>query len=134
MMKGSKNFELAIKTHLDLRSERDPLFAKKYAKPEKSLEDCVTYILNSVKKSGIHGFTDDEVYSMAVHYYTEDNVDPGKPIQGTVVVNHKVELTEEEINKIREKAKEEAYEKEIQRRTKPTSSISKKISDQPTLF
>ncbi|MBP9481471.1 MAG: hypothetical protein KBF15_08460, partial [Parabacteroides sp.] len=40
-----------------------------YSKPEKNIDDCVTYILNEVKKSGCNGFADDEIYSMAVHYY-----------------------------------------------------------------
>ena len=33
--------------------------------------------------------TDDEVWSLAIHYYDEDNIDVGKPISCGVVVNHK---------------------------------------------
>lgn len=46
--------------------------------------------------SGCSGFSDDEIYSMAVHYYDEDNIEVGKPNSCKVVVNHTIELTEEE--------------------------------------
>ena len=32
--------------------------------------------------------TDDEVWSLAIHYYDEDNIDVGNPISCGVVVNH----------------------------------------------
>ena len=38
--------------------------------------------------------TDDEVWSLAIHYYDEDNIDVGKPISCGVVVNHKVKRTQ----------------------------------------
>lgn len=90
-MKGTEQFQKAIKEYLDGRAGTDSLFAKAYAKEKKSIEGCVTYILNHVKESGCCGFTDDEVYSMAVHYYDEDNISEGKPIGCQVVVNHHVE-------------------------------------------
>lgn len=33
---------------------------------------------------------------MALHYYDEEDIDIGKPVSCKVVVNHTVELTEEE--------------------------------------
>jgi hypothetical protein len=45
----------------------DELFAFAYAKADKNMEDCITYILNTVKRSGCNGFTDEEVYSMAIN-------------------------------------------------------------------
>ncbi len=68
-MKASNHFKNTIKTYLDQRAETDVLFSFQYSKPEKNIDDCVTYILNEVKKSGCNGFADDEIYSMAVHYY-----------------------------------------------------------------
>ena len=103
-MKGTKEFKMTIQKYLENRAKEDQLFAKSYAKENKNIDDCVNYILNRVKSSGCNGFTDEEIYSMAVHYYDEDNIKPGKPIDCQVVVNHHVELTEEEKKEAREKA------------------------------
>ncbi len=106
-MKGTEQFKAAIKKYLDERAEADELFAADYAKPQKSLDECVNYILQQVQKSGYAGFTDDEVYGMAVHYYNEDDLKDITPINARVVVNHVVELTEEE----KAEARKEAVEK-----------------------
>ena len=89
-------FEQTIKLYLEKRAQTDDLFATKYPNPEKSIEKCCTYITNQVKKSGRNGFTDDEVFGMAVHYYDEESIEVGSPVKATVVVNHVVELTEED--------------------------------------
>lgn len=114
-MKVSKAFGETIEEYLSKMAERDPLFAEKFCNPNKNSEDCVTYILNQVSKSGINGFTDDEIYSMAVHYYVEENIDPGKPLQCQVVVNHQVQLTEEEIAEQKRIAKERLISQETDR-------------------
>jgi len=64
----------------------------------------VTYILNEVKTSGCNGFDDAEIYSMAVHVIDEPTLEIGKPIKYNVVVNHHIELTEEEKAQQRELA------------------------------
>jgi len=107
-MKSTDTFKNTIKKYLDTRAEEDPLFAVTYKKESKNIDDCCTYILNTVKNSGCAGFTDDEVYGMAVHYYDEDKIEVGKTISANVVVNHTVELTEEELAEAREKAKQMA--------------------------
>lgn len=94
---------------------RDASFAERYCNPAKKVDDCITYIINQVQKSGLHGFDDSEIYALAVHYYVEDNIDPGTPVQCQVIVNHHVELTEEEIAEQRRKAKEEVFSLEVQR-------------------
>lgn len=114
-MKGTSEFEKTIKAFLDKQSADDPLFAKKYSNPKKNIKDCCTYILNAVKKSGRNGFTDDEVYGMAMHYYDEDNIKVGSPVSGTVVVNHHVELTEEEKQQARERAMDRLVDEEKQK-------------------
>ena len=43
-----------------------------------------TYILNQVKKSGCCGFSDDEIFGMALHYYQEDNIEVGSPLKCNV--------------------------------------------------
>lgn len=110
-MKGTESFKQAIKDSLDKRAKEDPLFAVSYAKPHKTIDKCIDYILNTVKKSGCSGFTDDEIFSMAVHYYDEDNIKDEKAPALSVVVNHHVELTEEEKAEARKRALE-SYERE----------------------
>ena len=82
--------------YLEQRAAEDVLFAKNYRNPAKNIDDCVTYILNYVQKSGCNGFTDGEIYGQAVHYYDENEIEVGKPIQCQIAVNHVVELTAEE--------------------------------------
>jgi hypothetical protein len=103
-MKSTEKFKETIKKYLDDRAEIDELFEKNYKKEGKNIDDCIKYILNTVQKSGVNGFEDSEIYSMAIHYYDEDNIDPGKDIDTRVVVNHKVELTDEEKAEARGKA------------------------------
>ena len=98
-MKGTEHFTRTIAEYLNQRAMADPLFAPNLMKPNKNIEDCVTYILNEVKKSGCNGFDDDEIYSMAVHYFDTDNINIGKPLNCHIAVNHVVQLTEEEIGR-----------------------------------
>jgi len=66
--KGTMAFADTILQYLENRAENDALFAVKFANPSKSVEDCVTYIINEVKKSGCNGFTDDEIFGMATPF------------------------------------------------------------------
>lgn len=103
-MKGTDHFKRTIQMFLEQRAAEDELFAKSYRNPAKNIDDCVTYILNYVQKSGCNGFSDGEIYSQAVHYYDEDDIEVGKPLQCQVVVNHTVELTDEEKAEARQQA------------------------------
>ena len=118
-MNGTEVFKKTIKDYLDGRAAEDALFAESYAKEGKNIEECCNYIFTEVQKSGCCGFADEEIYGMAVHYYDEDNLGEIKPIQGQVVVNHKVELTAEEIEEARREAKERVVNDEIARLRKP---------------
>lgn len=138
-MKVSAPFKNAIQSYLEQRAEYDELFARSYRNPLKNIEDCITYILNEVQKSGYNGFDDDEVFSMAVHYYDEADIEIGKPIDCKVVVNHHVELTEEEKTQARrdaiKRAEDEAYAKLKQQREKATAKRTVAIQQpQPSLF
>lgn len=78
-----------IKNYLDERAKTDELFAKSYAKENKSLDECCQYILQEAKKkagnSNAIGIADAEVFGWAVHYYDEDDIQIGKkPIQAQV--------------------------------------------------
>ena len=66
-MKVSTHFQTEIQSYLEQRAEYDELFARSYRNPLKNIEDCITYILNEVQKSGCNGFADDEIFGMAVH-------------------------------------------------------------------
>ncbi|MBD5357724.1 MAG: PcfK-like protein [Bacteroides sp.] len=95
-MKGTEHFKATIKNYLDKRAQEDELFRAKYETTTRTIDDVVTYILNEVKASGCCGFSDDEIFGMAVHVIDEPNIEIGKPIRANVVINHHVELTEEE--------------------------------------
>ena len=142
-MKGTEHFKETIKAYLDERAAADELFAVSYAKENKNLDDCVTFVLNQAKaiaQEGGCGMTDDEVWSLCVHYYDEDNIEIGRPINCGIVVNHRVELTPEEQAEARERAMK-AYEAEelrkIQQRNsrpKPTPKTTSQNKPQPSLF
>jgi hypothetical protein len=135
-MKASNHFKNTIKAHLDQRAETDVLFSFQYSKPEKSIDDCITYILNEVKKSGCNGFADDEIYSMAIHFYDEDNIEIGMPMNNAhVVVNHFVELTEEEKEQARQDAIQKAQDEAYRKMTQPVKKAKKvALNPQPSLF
>lgn len=90
-MKSTDNFKKVVKDHLDQLALNDKLFAETLKKETKNIDDCITYILNTVKASGNNGFADEEIFNMAIHYYDEDDVAVGSKISNTqVVVNHAV--------------------------------------------
>ena len=138
-MKGTEQFTRAIAEYLNGRAATDPLFAPNLAKPHKNIEDCITYILQQVQQSGCNGFEDDEIYSMAVHYYDEDNIQVGKPIPCNVVVNHTIVLTEEEKAEARKQAIQQYQAEQIRKMQEPKRTKAKASSDseqlpQPSLF
>ncbi len=134
-MKGTDIFKRTIHTYLVKRAANDELFADKYANPDKNIDDCCTYILNQVQKSGCNGFADDEIYSMAVHYYDEDNIEVGKPMNAHVVVNHVVELTAEEKEQARKDAIQKAQDEAYRKMTQPVKKTKKvTLNPQPSLF
>mgnify|MGYP003003820332 FL=1 len=109
-MQVSVSFKNSIQSYLEQRAEYDELFARSYRNPLKNIEDCITYILNYVQKSGCNGFDDEEIFGQAVHYFDEADIEVGKPIDCKVIVNHHVELTEEE----KVEARKEAIRRGIQ--------------------
>lgn len=113
MAQGTDYFKLTIQNYLDARAREDELFAPRYANPKKNIDDCCTFIINQVRQSGCNGFADEEIYSMALHYYDEEDIDIGKPLQCDVRIDHVVELTEEEKAQARQaamqRAEREAY-------------------------
>ena len=126
-MNGTDQFTRTIAEYLNQRAMTAPLFAPNLMKPNKNIEECITYILSEVQKSGCNGFEDDEIYSMAVHYYDEDDLEVGNAIPCNVVVNHTIVLTDEE------KA-EELRKLQDRKRSKPKNEASAEEIPQLTLF
>ena len=137
-MKATEHFRQTIKAYLDERAQNDELFAVSYAKENKNMDDCVTFILNQVKRSKCMGLTDEEVYSLAVHFFDEDDIEIGKPIACNVIVNHTVELTEEEKAQARQEALKEYQAEQLrkmQKRTnKPKTPKAQPEITTPSLF
>ena len=146
-MKGTEHFTRTIAEYLNQRAMADPLFAPNLMKPNKNIEECITYILNEVQKSGCNGFDDDDellrallerIFSMAVHYYDEDDIEVGKAVSCQVAVNHVVELTEEEKAEARQEAIKQYQREELAKiqsrnaRVKKTENATTQV--QPSLF
>lgn len=135
-MKGTEHFKRTIQMYLEQRAAEDTLFAKNYRNPAKNIDDCVTYILNYVQRSGCNGFTDGEIFGQAVHYYDENEIEVGNPLQYHVAVNHVVELTAEEKAEARKRAVEQYQQAELrkmqERGKKPTAKQENNV--QPSLF
>lgn len=87
----SPGFKTAIQSYLKEVAKNDPLFLETLKKPNKNIDQCLTYILNQVKKSGIQGWDDEAIFAMAVHYYDEDDLKPGAPVNARVVTNYHVD-------------------------------------------
>ncbi len=105
----NKTFKEAIKSYLDERARTDELFAKSYAKENKNLDECCSYIMGEAKKLGnAVCISDNEVFGMAVHYYDEDDIKVNKLPAGTRAVastlSQPVKLTEEDKKRAREEA------------------------------
>ena len=77
-MQVSVSFKNSIQSYLEQRAEYDELFARSYRNPLKNIEDCITYILNYVQKSGCNGFDDEEIFGQAVHYYPHSKIIPSQ--------------------------------------------------------
>lgn len=137
-MKATEHFKQTIKAYLDERAKNDELFAVSYAKENKNMDDCVTFILNQVKRSKCMGLTDEEVYSLAVHFFDEDDIEIGNPIACNVIVNHTVKLTEEEKAQARQEALKEYQAEQLrkmQKRTnKPKTPKAQPEITTPSLF
>lgn len=128
--KGLNEFEKTIKAYLDKRASTDELFAKSYAKEGKSIKNCCNFINYEVKKSGRCGFADEEIFGMAVHYYDEDDLGEIKECNARVVVNHEIQLTEEEKQKAKERAIAK-FEEEEKCRLKRAAGITSSSAPKP---
>lgn len=135
MSKVSGEFKTAINNHLQALAAKDELFAETLKKPAKNLDDCCTYILNQVQKSGIMGYSDAEVFGMAVHYYDENEIEIGKEISCKVIVNRTIELSQEDKDKAHKIALDQAIAKATAQITsKPVKKAAAPVTSQSSLF
>lgn len=77
MATNNNSFQDTIKAYLDKRAQEDSLFAVTYAKENKNIKDCCSYITSQAKKQqtgGCAAISDDVVFGWAVHYYDEDDI------------------------------------------------------------
>lgn len=85
-MKASENFRKAIEGYLSTLAQGDTAFAPHYGKASKNLESCLNYIFGEVKKTGLCAFDNQEIFDMAVNYYTDDSIGTPAPIACRAVV------------------------------------------------
>lgn len=138
-MKGSEHFTRVITEYLNQRAMTDPQFAPNLTKEHKNIEECITHILSEVYKSGCSGFDDSEIFGMAVHYFDQDSlVVEGNPSIASVVVNHHIELTDEEKAEARKAAvhryQNEQYQQLTERAKARTAKQAEAVTIQKTLF
>lgn len=114
----STAFNEAIKNYLDQRAKEDSLFAEAYKKKGKTIEGCCNYILSEVQKQSEHNIaaiTGDEVFSLAVHYYDEDNVKADKKVNARVVVPAELISKDKASKSTKEKPKKPAKQKAVKK-------------------
>lgn len=135
-MKGTEHFKEIIKNYLDNRAKEDELFRAKYETTTRTIDDVVNYIFQEVQKSGCCGFSDMEIYSLAVHAIDEPTLEIGKPLNCSVVVNHHIELTEAEKAEQRAIALKRYQEEEmrkLQQRNSRPKAVKTQENKQPEL-
>lgn len=141
-MKQTLAFENAIKKYLDEFASNDSVFALKYANPDKSISQCCDFIASEVRKMGVCGLEDSEVYGLAVHYYDESDVKIDQNVNYQVTCNYHVELTEEQKEEARAEAMKQyqkaLYDQMVANNLKAKKTSSKESADseqnRPTLF
>ena len=127
MSKKLNNFELVIQQYIKDEVAECKMFAKKVANPKKNIQDCCTYVMNTVKKTGREGFDDDEIFGYAMHYYDEEDIKVGNKVGCKVVTNHKIELSPADIEKAKQTAMREVTATE---KKKMKDTVKKEISDE----
>lgn len=131
----------SIKTYLDARAQEDEQFARSYAKEGKTLDQCVAYIWQEVRKMATANnrcvaVPEDEVYGLAVHYYDEDNIkfdDRAMPHMKVDGENVRMDAFEKEVNdyELTEEEKQEARQLAIEREVERLQKASRKAKKAP---
>ncbi len=129
----------SIKTYLDARAQDDEQFAQSYAKEGKSLDQCILYIYQEVRKMNTGNarcvaVADDEVYGLAVHYYDEDDIvieKAGAKSDKLSAENARMDAFEKAVNDVKltddelKEARQLALEREVERLQKASRKPKK---------
>ncbi|WP_433763688.1 PcfK-like family protein [Flavobacterium ginsenosidimutans] len=86
-MKPSENFKTAIENYLNTTAQGDAVFARSLTKETKNIESCFNYIFGEVKKTGLCAFDNQEIFDMAIKYYTDDSIGIPAPVACRAVVH-----------------------------------------------
>lgn len=135
----NKPFAEAIKSYLDRRASEDKMFAESYANPKKSIAECCDFIVSEVKRQNRTAMTDDEVYSLAVHYYDEADpgrIDKGAASRAAIVIpgDDKERLRAEAIEEYKRQCIEEIKNKENKLSAISANKRKEDKAELPTLF
>lgn len=84
---STDKFKATIKAYLDKYAAQDELFKGNYSKPNKSIEECCGYIIQEVQKAGICGWSNGEIFGMAIKYYTDDTIKVAGNTPNVKIVN-----------------------------------------------
>ena len=149
-MSKQESIKDTIKFYLDERARTDELFARSYAKKNKSIDECFAYIMGEALKnsiavaSGVEGcaMDNDVVYGMAVHYYDEDDIKVNKlpsnvrTSASTTTPVKPVKLAEEDEKRVHEEAIKCLTEKQYALLKKKPSRSKKEVTEvqQMSLF
>lgn len=86
-MKTSETFKIVIENYLREKANNDVDFNLAFEKTSKSIDNCINYIITEVKKTGLCAFADNEIFNMAMKYYTDDTISIPSEIKCKVMVN-----------------------------------------------
>ncbi|MDR6845645.1 Cas9 inhibitor AcrIIA9 family protein [Flavobacterium granuli] len=85
-MKASDPFKSILENYLQETALSDTAFASSLSKVSKNIDNCLNYIFNEVKKTGLCAFADSEIYALAVKYYTDDSISSPAPMNFKAVI------------------------------------------------
>lgn len=105
-------FKQHIETYIKGQVEADPMFADIFNKSERTIDDCISYLLNWVKSSGSQIVAKEEIYGQVIHFYTE-NLEPGQRINAHVVCATRVQLTDDDKRRAYQDALHQYQQKEL---------------------
>jgi len=86
-MNASETFKNIIENFLKEKAVNDTAFPPSLAKPSKNIEECIKHIITEVKKTGLCAFADNEIFDMAVQYYSDDTITSPPEIKCNITVN-----------------------------------------------
>ena len=116
----SPEFKNTIKNHLDELAKVDDSIREVLLKPNKSIEECCSYIIQEVKRMNYTAVADEDVYAIAITYYMDDTIKNVKMENADVVVPSNTSVVAEKKEKIQS--------------TSTSNAVSNSISGNDDLF